>query len=338
MSRLKDIAKIAGVNVSTVSRALNNRKGINENTKNEICKIAHDVDYVPDQTARALVGKGTKTIGVILQEISSDYYTMLLGYIEEELRKSGYSIIMGFTNHDFNVETQYLKIFNKKRVDGIILVGYMFEELEDFLDSMRKIKETPMVLLQTHIKYPKYDHIMVDEEYGFDLAVKFLKKLGHERFGVVADEVSYQIRSDILKNVILANNLKYEQKFIKVGKERFELGGYLRMKELLKQKEVPTAIIATYDHVAIGALKAIYEAGLKVPEDISIVSYDNIRESEYLINPLSTISPPIEAMTELGVKLLLEKIESDAKPVIQHISLKPELIARDTTGKVKKVL
>jgi LacI family transcriptional regulator len=336
MANLKDIAKIAGVNASTVSRALNNSRGINERTKNEICKIAREINYIPDQTARALVGKGTKTIGVILQEISSDYYTKLLAYIEQELRKDGYSILMGFTNHDFNIESQYLRIFNKRRVDGIILAGYMYKELEAFLDSMRKIQETPMILIQTHIKYPKYDHIMVDEEYGFDIAIKHLKSLGHERIGIVADEVSSQIRLDILRGVILANGLKYDQRYVKVGKERFEQGGYLRMKELLRQSEIPTAVIATYDHIAIGALKALYDANLKVGEDISIVSYDNIRESEFLVDPLTTISPPIEAMTELGVKLLLEKIESKEKPVIQHISLKPELILRNTTGEPRR--
>jgi LacI family transcriptional regulator len=333
MANLKDIAKLTGVNVSTVSRALNGSKGISNNTKNEILRVAKEINYIPDQAARALVGKSTKTIGVILQEIGSDYYTKLLGYIEEQLRNNGYSMIMGFTNSNFSVETQYLNIFARRKVDGIILAGFMFKELGEYLDGMRKIRETPMTLIQTNIEYPNYDYIMVDEKYGFDMVIRHLKELGHKKIGFLFDEISAIIRMQSLKDAVIGNDLKFDQKFVKAGKERFELGGYLQMKDMLKQNELPTAVVASYDHLAIGAMKAIYEAGLRIPEDISLVGYDDIRECEYLITPLTTVSPPIKVMTELGVKLLLEKIENKDKPVIQHISLKPELILRETTAK-----
>jgi len=333
MANLKDIAKMVGVNTSTVSRALNGRKGISEKKRNEILRVAKEINYIPDQTARALVGKGTKTIGVIIQEISSEYYTKLLGYIEEQLRNNGYLMTMGFTNSNFNVEKQYINNFTRRKVDGIILAGYMFNELEEYLDSMHTVRETPMALIQTDIEYPNNDYIMVDEKYGFDMVVKHLKELGHKKIGIIFDELSEIIRMQSINDAIIGNGLKFDQRYVKSGKERFELGGYLRMKEILKQSDLPTAIIASYDHLAIGAMKAIYEANLKIPEDISIVGYDDIRECEYLFPPLSTVSPPIKTMTEIGIKLLMGKIENKEKSVIQHISLKPELVLRETTAK-----
>ncbi len=333
MANLKDIAKLTGVSVSTVSRALNGSKGMSEKTKNQILKVAQENNYIPDQAARALVGKGSKTIGVILQEISSDYYTQLLCNIEEQLRKNGYSIVMGFTNGNFDIEKQYLNIFARRKVDGIILTGYMYRELEAYLDRVYKTRDTPITLIQTNMEYSNYDYIIVDEKYGFDMVIRHLKELGHKKIGFLFDEMSSVIRLQSLKAAVLDNGLSFDQKFFKLGKERFEQGGYLRMKELLSQDEVPTAVVASYDHMAIGAINAIYEAGLRIPQDISLVGYDDIRESEYLVPPLTTVSPPIKAMTDLGVNLLLEKIENKEKTVIHQISLKPELILRNTTGK-----
>lgn len=334
MATLKDIARKAGVNVSTVSRALNGSNQINEETRRIIKNLAVEMNYIRDISAKVMAGKRSKSIGVIVPEMGSNYFAQILNSIEAELKDNGYSLIVGMTHHDYRNETHYLKIFSIRKVDGIILTGSMYKDIEKYLLNIKDNHNIPMVLMQPDIDFPDYDCIMIDDMTGFNAAVKLLADQGHKDIGFIADEVSSKMRLHVFKAALAQNGLKLNDRFIKVGKEMFEQGGYLQMREMLKQKELPTAIVAAYDYIAIGALKAMNENGLKVPDNISIVSYDNIRESAFLVPSLTTISPPIKEMAKIGVKLLIDKIENKENKVIQHISLKPELVIRDTTRKI----
>lgn len=333
MVKLKDIAEKAGVNVSTVSRALNDSSDINVETKNRIRKIAKEMNYVPNTSAQSLVGKGTKSIGVIVPEIISNYFTHMLVSIESELKKRGYSLIIGMTHHDYKNEIYYLNVMKNRKVDGIILAGSMYKELEDYLITMKKSNYIPMVLIQTFVHFPDYDYIMVDDYYGYCMAVEHLKNKGHQKIGFIADEISSKMRFPMYKKALAKYGLELDKEYTKIGKEMFELGGYLRMKELIQTSHIPSAVFASYDYIAIGAMKALKEYGLRVPDDISIIGYDDIREASYISKPLTTISPPLGEMAKVGVNLLLHKIEKDSN-TIQHVSLKPELILRNTTAEI----
>jgi DNA-binding LacI/PurR family transcriptional regulator len=118
---------------------------------------------------------------------------------------------------------------------------------------------------------------------------------------------------------------------VKTGKERLELGGYLRMNELVAQGQLPDAVVISYDTMALGALKALNEHGIRVPEDISLISFDNIRESAYFSVPLTTVAPPVIDMSEMAVRILLDRIEKNGVSFSQHISLKPNLMVRNST-------
>lgn len=332
---LKDVALKAGVNVSTASRALNDSSGISKKTKLLIKNIAMDMNYIPNHTARALAGKGTKSIGVIVPEISSNYFAKVLNYIECELKDKGYSLIVGMTHHKFEDEINYLKVFSARKVDGIIVVGCMYKKLQEQLANIKSNYHIPIVLIQNYIDFPDYDYIMIDDLYGINAAIEHLVKLGHKNIGFIADEISSRMRFAMFKSALKNNGIKLNENYIKIVKEMFELGGYNAMNELLKEKEIPTAIFASYDYIAIGAMKALDEHDLKVPQNMSIIGYDNIRESEYLIPSLSTISPPIKELAKIGIKLLIEKIENKKTTVIQHISVRPDYIIRNTTAEIK---
>lgn len=335
MVRLSDIARESGLSVSTVSRALNDNGGISEETKILIKEIASKLNYMPNHSARALAGKGTKTIGLIVPELTSSYFAQMVNYIETELNTLNYSLIVGMTHHEYIAEIQYINTMCTKKVDGIILAGSMHKEIENTLTFVKSNYDMPMVLIQTFIHYPEYDYIMVDDKHGFTSAVNLLADYGHKYIGFVADEVSSKLRLDFFKSTMLEKEIEPNDSFIKIGLERFELGGYLRMKELIEGKKVPTAVFASYDNMALGVMKAICEYGLRIPEDISVIGFDNIRESAYLSTPLTTISPPIKEMCKIGVKLLIDKINDKKNKLIQHISLKPELIIRNTAATVK---
>ena len=188
-----------------------------------------------------------------------------------------------------------------------------------------------MIILESNTEIRDHDNIMIDTEYGFDLAIRHFIALGYEEIGFISERVSAEVRLPNFTKVLTDNRVKVRKRFIKIGDERFELGGYLRMKELLAEKDFPRAVLASYDDMAIGALRAIYEAGYRVPDDISVIGYDNIRVSEYLVSPLSTIAPPVREMVNIGVKMLLDKIENPEDTRKHKISLKPDLVLRATT-------
>jgi len=334
MASLKDIAKIAGVNVSTVCRALNGTGEVNEHTRESIKKIAREMNYTPNISARTLVGKKTNLVGVILPEICSNYYAQMFYNVESSLNKSGYSLVLGITNFQYKNEVKYLNIFRGRKVDGILLIGSTHKKNKEYLDQIQTSDKIPLVLLEPFVNYPDLDCIMMDSDYGIDMAIKHLKKNGHSKIGYISEEISCKYRLSIFKNALRNNGLEYMQEFVKVGKERFELGGYLRMKELMSQDSIPTAIMASYDNMAIGAMKAANELNFRIPEDISIIGFDNIREAEYLTVPLTTVSPPVKDMAVLGVRLLIGKLNDEVKNIREHIVLKPELIIRKTTLKI----
>lgn len=329
MATLKDIARRAGVNVSTVSRALNNSREVGEETRKKINDIAIELDYKPDISAQALIGKGTKEVGVIIPEIISGYFAELVNSIESNLKKRLYSLVIGVTHHNFHEEIAYINTFRRRKVDGIIVIGSMHSELEKYINTP-KLNKLPIVLMQTKVRIDDCDYIAIDDEFGYNRAVEFLKEKGYSKFGYIADEISYQYRYKMLQAAFAKNDISISNKHIKVGKTMFEMGGYELMKLLLEEENRPEVVFAGYDQAAIGAMKAVREHGLKIPDDIAIIGYDNIKMCLFSEPSLSTISPPLQEMAEQGVRLLLDKIECEGKRVVQHILLKPEFIVRNT--------
>ncbi|MBT3272707.1 MAG: LacI family DNA-binding transcriptional regulator [Spirochaetales bacterium] len=331
MATLKDIAKELNVNISTVSRALNDSNEVGDETKKLVQETAKRLHYVPNLSARALVGKSTKLVGVIVPEIRSNHYVRVINHIETELKKHHYSFIFGKTNFKPENDIYYLNLFSQRKVDGIIIAGPVFKNIKKTFDEIQSIYHRPILVMEAYIEYPNYDYVQIDNEYGIEEAVRHLVSKGIRVFGYVGDKLSSTMRVPYFKEALASNSLSLKKEFIKIGSERFELGGYMRMKELLGQKKLPEAVFASYDHMALGAMKAIHEAGLKIPKDISIFGYDNINESEYMYKSLTTIAPPIEEMTKIGISTLIEKIENDGEKTIRHISLKPKLIVREST-------
>ncbi|NBK93883.1 LacI family transcriptional regulator [bacterium 1XD21-13] len=336
MTTLKDIAKKAGVNVSTVSRALNNSKEISKDTRDLVQKIAKELDYEPNYSARVLVGKKTKTIGVIVPEVSSNYFATMIDTIENGLQDKGYSLLIGLSHHKLENELYNLKVFWNRKVDGILIAGSMNDKINPLLDLIKN-DGIPVVLIHSFINHQNYDYVAIDDVYGLSKLVSFLKEQGHQSLGYIASELASRFRIRALKQIIKENGMELKTKYIKIGEEANELCGYKYMNEILKERVIPTAIIAAYDYIAIGAMRALYENGFRIPEDISIVGYDNIRESKYLRCPLTTISPPIEKMVNICLEIMFDKIMNKPSEDIHHIFLKPDLIVRSSTSSLKSI-
>ncbi|MCQ6557476.1 LacI family DNA-binding transcriptional regulator [Paenibacillus mendelii] len=337
MSTIEEIAKIAGVSASTVSRALARNKKISEHTIQRIEKIANELHYTPNLSARALTGKGTKLIGLIVPEITSNHYVQIVNRVESELYAKGYALIIGTTDFNADKGLRNLEVFIGRAVDGIIFAGDNLDEVN--AAAVRDIIKTPIVFLGSAGDNTGHECVAVDDAHGISLLIRHLIELGHKSFGFIGEKLSKPVRLPPFQKALAEWGLEYNENFIKTdGTERFEEGGYLRMKELLAEGEMPTAVFATYDNIAIGAMKALHEAGLKVPEDVSIIGFDNIKESEYLIPALTTVFPPITEMADRAVDMLIEKIEKKdtdktaRKYTAAKTILYPELVIRQSTS------
>ncbi len=330
VATLKEIAKMAGVNKSTVSRALNSKVGVGEEKRSEIVKIANDLGYIPDESAMVLSGKNAKTIGIILPEIDCNYYASVVGTIEMKLKERGYSLLIGQSGFKYENELHYLKLFIQKKVDGIIFNLYNVETFLKNFEEIKKCISIPIVFIETSLIMPAYDVIEIDAKYGMSLAVEHLTQCGFRRIGFINEYLSSE-RLDNFEYALKKCKLPMDKSIVKVGKERLEYGGYLRMKELIAQGNLPEAVIISYDSMAQGALKALAEQGIRVPADLSLISFDNIRESAYFSVPLTTVAPPVIDMSEMAVRILLDRIEKNGVSFSQHISLKPNLVVRNST-------
>jgi LacI family transcriptional regulator len=327
---LKDIAEKSGYNVSTVSRALGDSHEISEQTKKEIRDIAEQLKYTPDFSARALVGKGSDSIGVVLPEVRSDYYGRMATYIEMELRRNKYSMIIGLSEFFSETEERIVNVLISRNVDGILLTASSLGNRIKYLEALRKRASIPIILLDMDYDVYGFDKVLIDNSHGINQALSYFSRMNCKRIAYVGDKLSSFDRLPSFKTAITKNKLLNNEALTQVRDERFEEAGYLGMKEILN-RERPDAVFASYDNVAIGALKAIYERGLRVPEDIMIVGYDNIREAEYLFKPLSTINPPIKKMARAATELLLERLNQPIPKRKKTIKFDTELIKRGTT-------
>jgi LacI family transcriptional regulator len=331
VATLRDIAERARVNISTVSRALNDNPEVSEATKGMILKIAEELGYRPNPAAQTLAGKSSRLVGVLLSDIRSGYFDSMMTCLGEFLGKSGYSPLLAMTDFDLEKEVKALELFCDRQVDGIFVALPLNDRIRDDLRKVRERHGIPIVLLESLQHWESFDDVMVDDVYGIGLALDHLIAKGHRDIGFMTDEWNYPIRYPMFKKCLAERGLEERPDFVRTSHHRFELGGMEAMKGLLASKTRPTAVIAGYDSIAIGALRALYEARLRVPDDMAIVGNDDIPESSFLYQPLTTIAPPVRELAAMGTHILIEKIENPGNTVVHNINLRPELIIRETT-------
>lgn len=331
MSTLKDIAQAAGVSLSTASRVLNGGKGISQKTCEEVLKTAKNLNYIPNLSAKILAGKNSKMIGIIVPEIDSDYFARLIFEIERQLQKHGYFLLIANTQYKPEKEIQALNTFCTYNVDGIFLTCTINEDILESFSSTLNAKNIPMILLDARLHTEDYSCITVDDAGAMEEAIKYLLNKGHQRIGFIGDYILDILRNEMYISALQKCGLDVKSNPIYSHPNcRFEQAGYETMMRILTMPDHPTAFLAGYDDIAIGALRAIHEAGLSVPDDIAIIGNDNVRESSYLQKSLTTLAPPVTKMAKLGTQIMFQSIQDGTRDVIHHVSLKPELIIRET--------
>jgi DNA-binding LacI/PurR family transcriptional regulator len=332
---IKDIARLAYVSHTTVSRALNDKSRIRKETKERILSIARELNYQPNFIARSLVMRRTKTLGLVITTIVNPFYMDLAHGIERTAIGLGYNIILCCTHSDSLIEKQYIDMLRSKGVDGIIFTSAHMDD-----ENIVRLAEEgfPIILVNRRTYHPivkeRVDYVGVDNMWGGLLAVEHLIKLGHQRIGMIGGSLESSVGFERLeggKKALKIFGLQEKDVYFLEGNFLKE-SGYRGGKRFLKMAEPPTAIFATNDYMALGTYEAILEEGFKVPEEIAIVGFNDIEFAAMKGIELTTIGQKKYEMGAHAVKTLVERIEGRKVGPSEETILEPELIIRRTCG------
>lgn len=325
---LKMVAERAGVSVNTASRAINNKLDINEETKKRVLKVAQELGYVRNATAVALRTKKTGTIGVVIADNRNPFYAEVLNGIEEAAREKNYHIILVNTQRDYQKEEEAINLLLAKRVDGLLIAP-----VQDRDDDIRKLimANFPFVIVGRDFENIEMDAVYNDEIKGGFLVTEYLFTKGHKRIAFIngfLHKSPAQGRLEGYKKALKKYGIPLDDALVSVGDIDVE-NGYERTKQMMKENLDFTAIFAYNDMMAFGAMQAIKEKGLRIPEDIGLVGYDDISFSSLMNPSLTTIRLKKQDLGIESVELLLSRINGSRKKM-KKIMLNVELIVRGT--------
>ncbi len=333
---INDIAAKAKVSVSTVSRVLNNKAKkyrISKDTEQLVLKAAKELNYRPNHIARGLRLKKTQTIGLIVPDISNPFFAYVTRMIQTFAYGVGYSLIVCNTDENLTTEIEQIELLRSKGVDGFIImpVGVRYDHLAELLYD-----NIPLVLLDRCFDELQTNSVVVNDYKGAFEAVKHLLDYGHKRIAIIqglANTYTNSARLKGYKDALTKYNIPLDENLI-VGNDFRKENGYIEMKILLKLESPPSAIFTTSDLITLGALQAISEEGCRIPDDISIVSFDDTDFAPFLNAPLTAVSQPKELMGEVAVKLLIEDMKSKGQKEKKRIVLEPKLIVRNSVARM----
>ncbi|WP_409252316.1 LacI family DNA-binding transcriptional regulator [Bacillus sp. SCS-153A] len=338
MTTIKDIAKAAGVSVTTVSRALNGYSDVKELTRQKIVAVAKELNYSPNSLARSLVMNKSQTIGLLVsgftkESVKDNFTVEVLAGVNECASEMNYDLVLFNTNSSMQREKTYTQLCRERRVDGVIIQGIRTDDpyLKEVVDS-----DIPCVLIDIPIASENVGYVTTDNELGADKAVQHLIELGHRNIGMVnGHEYAFvsQKRLNGYKRALENAGLPFKPEYVVDGSYK-EGESNKVTKELLSNHPEITAIFCASDLMAIGSLKAVQEIGKKVPADISIIGYDDILLASYVSPALTTIAQNKFQLGFEAAQMLLNLLTKgdQLKQVILHTELKE----RNSTASIKK--
>jgi LacI family transcriptional regulator, purine nucleotide synthesis repressor len=328
-----DVAKEANVSIATVSKVLNNTGRISEKTKNKIHKIMKELEYQPSSVATALTGKKTFTIGVLVPDIANPFFAEVARALENNAREMGYSIILCSTDYQLEREHDYLELLVKKQVDGIIIAT----EPKD-LKKLRSLNDrnVPSVLFSI-------DHLAIDSHVvttddlkGGYLAGRYLIEKGHRDFVIITEpqRASGVLRVEGFKKALVDEGVNIENVIIIEAKSKIN-EARKAANQILRLTKRPSAVFASTDLIAAIFINEVRKAGVSVPQDLSIIGFDNTIHAEISDPGLTTIAQPIAKLASYTIQQLLEAIENPSMPP-NRIMLAPSLIERESVRDLNK--
>ena len=331
MSTIIDVAKTAGVSTATVSRVINIPGSVRESTRNRVHQAMKACGYRYNALARGFATKRTQTIGLIVPTITNPGFAESTRGIQDRAAAAGLSVLLGNTNYDARTEDNLIRIFQEMQVDGMVITTT--NPKTQVLQAL-VAEDFPFVVLYSTIRRGAVSCVGVDNYLGGYMATKHLIDNGHRRIAMIAGAFSFSDKSHHrwggYRKCLRENGIGYDSRYIIQTNYSLESGreGAQRILELTPS---PTAVFCSNDYLAIGVMEGARKMGLHLPDDLSIVGFDNIPLASFVTPGLDTISQPAYQMGTLGVEELLERIENGSKPPV-HRLLDLELIVRGSVS------
>ncbi len=329
---MKDVASKSGLSIATISKYINGGNVLEENRK-IIDKVIKELGFEVNEIARGLKTNKTMTIGLLIPSLENIFFTSIVSNIESVLIKSGYSTIICDYKEDKDLEKQKLDFLLKKMVDGIITMPMGNDS--DAINSVIK-RNIPVVLIDRALRGIECDTVLVDNLNAAYNAVEQLIILGHRRIGIICGPDDIYTAQERLKGYERVHddyNMSIDSKLVKKGDYQVE-SGYRLLGELMKMEEPPTAILVTNYEMTLGALMAVNEDNIKIPDDVSFIGFDNLQLSKVVKPPLSIVIQPVQQIGEVAANTILKRLKGDTSNFPSMIRLKTELMMKESVKKL----
>ncbi|MEK7442838.1 MAG: LacI family DNA-binding transcriptional regulator [Chloroflexota bacterium] len=330
-STSQDVAKKAGVSVATVSRVLNGSPLVTESVQHKVLHAVKELNYQPNRTAQRLRAGRSRVIGLIISDIQNPFFTSVVRGIEDVAYQDGYSLILCNSDEDPEKEKLYINVMRSEEVAGVILASA--SEAAPQVDDLITYN-IPVVAVDRQIADKQIDSVLAANIEGAREAVAYLIKLGHRHIGFVGLPLTHTPGKERYEGYSLAlreHNLKLSTDLVCIADAK-QQGGYEHTRDLLANQPHITALFVANNLMTLGALNAIRERGLKIPDEISVIGFDDMPWASLLQPPLTAVAQPTYELGQRAAELLLGRLKERNKPaVLEH--LPTQLIVRGSTGK-----
>lgn len=329
---IRTIARLANVSIATVSRTINRVPTVNPKIAKRVWEVIEELDYFPNTQARALVSGRSWILGLIVSEITNPFFPELIQGFEDIAVEHGYEILVSSTNHDPKRMSHCIRRMLERKVDGVAVMTFGIEA--PLLDQLAQ-RKVPLVFVDVGPDGPGINVLRVDYHHGIRQGVQHLAALGHRNIAFVRGPEglhSAQSRLDAFTASLRECGIAPDPAWILPGDHTLE-GGMAAMQQLLTVKNMPTAVMCSNDMTAIGVLHTMYRAGLRVPDDLSVIGFDNIHIAEVTIPPLTTVQMSRFDLAKAAVAALRACAEGTEKSAQKHeYNIRTDLVVRESTG------
>lgn len=327
LATIKDVSELAGVSQATVSRVINGTSRVSHDKKLKVEKAIKELAYKPNSIAQALAFSRTGSVGIMVPELGGPFYSGILHNMEEHLRRFGYHVVVSAGSNTEASQKESIEFLISRRVDALIVHA---QNVPD--DYLIQIEESgiPLVIINRFIPEMKSSCITIDNELGGKIATQYLLKMGHTDIVCITgplDKSDARGRLQGYRNALFDAGIEYDE--VLVAEASFtEESGASAMEKIIRRKCHFTAVFATNDHMALGAYEVLAELGYSVPEEVSLIGFDDILFARYLTPKLTTMNFPIEQMSLEAVQLVIQKLGNNKCDV--NFKLLPSLVVRNS--------
>lgn len=331
MPTIRDVAKRAGVAPTTVSRVINDSGYVGKETRERVEAAIAELGYVPNTLARSLRFKKTNTLALVVPDITNPFWTTVARGVEDAASDRGFSVILCNTDESETKQAKYLTVLLQKQIDGIVLAPA--RSTAEPVELIQK-QGVPVVVLDRRVPFEQVDVVRCDSVRGAYRLVRHLLALGHRHVAILAGPQDVSTASDRVtgyRQALAETGLSYDSEIVYYG-EYTQTSGYEMTQQALTANPRPTALFAANNFIAVGSLRALRDAGLRVPEDMALVSFDDLPPA-FVIDPFLTVAhQPAYQMGHKATELLLARLSGLAPQEYQEVLLPIETIVRRSSG------